>query len=109
MANYYAPGAVYSPLPGVILSGADVEPAIERLVALAKPIEVTVRHVLQAADTALIVLDWTIADAGLSGTATDVARRQPDGAWKCVIDNPHGGVRSVDFPPETAAALAGPR
>jgi ketosteroid isomerase-like protein len=107
MADYYAPGATYSPIPGVVLSGGDVEPAIARLAALGAPIDVTVRHVLEAGDTALLVVDWSIPDAGMTGTATDVTRLQPDGTWKCVIDNPHGGVRSVDLPDEIAAALAG--
>lgn len=107
MANYYAPEATYAPVPGVIVSGADVEPAIGRLVALGMPIEVTVRHVLENGDTALIVLDWQIPEADLSGTATDVARRQPDGTWKCVIDNPHGGAHSVDLRSDIAASLGG--
>ena len=107
IANYYAQEVTYAPVPGVVLSGSDVEPAIGRLIALGKAIEVTVRHVLESGDTALIVLDWIIPEAGMSGTATDVARRQPDGTWKCVIDNPHGGAQSVDIPAETAAALAG--
>jgi ketosteroid isomerase-like protein len=107
MASYYAPEATYAPVPGVIVSGSDVEPAIGRLVALGMPIEVTVRHVLESGDTALIVLDWQIPEAGLSGTATDVARRQPDRTWKCVIDNPHGGAHSVDLRSDIAASLAG--
>jgi ketosteroid isomerase-like protein len=107
MTHYYAPEATYSPVPGVVLTGAEVEPAIARLAALGMPIEVTVRHVLRNGDTALLVVDWSIPDAGMTGTATDVARLQADGTWKCVIDNPHGGVRSVDLPDEIAAALAG--
>ena len=107
MTYYYAPNATYSPVPGVVLTGSEVEPAITRLAALGAPIEVTVRHVLEADDTALLVVDWEIPDAGMTGTATDVARLQPDGTWKCVIDNPHGGARSVDLPDEIAAALAG--
>ena len=107
MADYYAPDATYAPVPGVVLTGAEVEAAIGRLVALGVPIEVTVRHVLEAGDTALLVVDWELPDAGMSGTATDVARRQPDGTWRCVIDNPHGGARTVDLRPEIAAALAG--
>ena len=48
-------------------------------------------------DLALVIADWTtkaVAASGdaeeLSGVATDVWRRQPDGAWKLVIDNPYG-------------------
>jgi len=107
MADYYAPDATYAPVPGVVLTGAEIEAAIGRLISLGMPIEVTVRHVLEAGDTALLVVDWEISEAGLSGTATDVARRQPDGTWRCVIDNPHGGARAVDLRPEIAAALAG--
>jgi ketosteroid isomerase-like protein len=107
MANYYAPEPMYSPVPGVVLRGAEVEPAIARLAALGMPIEVTVRHMLESGDTALLVVDWNIPDAGMTGTATDVARLQPDGTWKCVIDNPHGGARSVDLPDTIAAALSG--
>jgi ketosteroid isomerase-like protein len=107
MADYYAPDAVYSPVPGVLLSGNDLEASIGRLVALGASIEVSVRHVLATGDTALVVLDWTIPAAGMTGTATDVARRQDDGTWKCIVDNPHGGARTVDLPEETARALAG--
>ncbi len=107
MAHYYADGATYMPVPGVAVTGAELERAIGRLVALGERIEVSVRHVLVAGETALIVLDWEIAGAGLTGTATDVARLRADGTWRCVIDNPHGGARSVDLPEATAQALGG--
>lgn len=107
LSHYYADEVTYAPLPGVLLSRNELREAISRLVGLGHPIEVTVRHVLATQDTALIVLDWEISGAGMTGTATDVARRQPDGTWRCIIDNPHGGAHSVDLPDETAAALAG--
>lgn len=107
MQHYYAPDATYAPVPGHVVQGADLEHAIGRLVALEAPIEVSVRHVLRSGEIALVVLDWNIEDAGMSGTATDVARLQPDGAWRCVVDNPHGGARTVDLPPATANILAG--
>lgn len=107
IADYYAPDAIYSPVPGVVLSGAELEASIARLASLRAPIEVSVRHALEGGDTALLVIDWSIPAAGMSGTATDVARRQADGSWKCVIDNPHGGAVSVDLRPEVAGVLAG--
>lgn len=107
MAHYYAPDAIYAPVPGVVLSGAELEASIARLVSLGAPIDVTVRHVLDGGDVALLVVDWSIPGAGMSGTATDVASRQPDGTWKCVIDNPHGGRVSVDLRPDVAAVLSG--
>jgi len=103
MAEYYAPSATYAPLPGEIVSGPGVEPAIAGLVGLGHRMDVSVRHVLRAEDTALLVVDWEIPALAMSGTATDVARLQPDGTWRCVIDNPHGGAREVSIPPNAPA------
>jgi ketosteroid isomerase-like protein len=96
MVSYYAVDATYAPLPGQIVSGDDdVRAAIAGLVALGHPMSVTLRHALVSGDTALLIVDWEISALGLTGTATDVARVQEDGTWRCVIDNPHGGVRDV--------------
>ncbi|MGW7439121.1 YybH family protein [Streptomyces sp. NPDC054849] len=50
-----------------------------------------------AGDIALLIVDWSIEGTGpdgaavrLAGTATDVARRGPDGLWRYVVDNPFG-------------------
>ena len=94
-------------MPGEVVSGADVEAAIGGLVALGHTIELTVRAVLVAGNTALLVVDHEIPGVGMTGTATDVARRQPDGTWRCVIDNPHGGARELQLPPATLQALGG--
>jgi ketosteroid isomerase-like protein len=102
MTEYYAPSATYAPLPGEIVSGSGVEPAIAGLVRLGHPMNVSLRHVLRAGDTALLVVDWKISALEMSGTATDVARLQADGTWRCIIDNPHGGAREVSIPPSAA-------
>jgi len=95
MADYYAPSATYAPLPGEVVWGEGVEPAIASLVELGHEMDVTVRNVLRSGDVALLVVDWVIPAIGFTGTATDVAQLQPDGSWKCVIDNPHGGAREI--------------
>ena len=95
MADYYAPSATYAPLPGEVVWGEGVEPAIASLVELGHEMDVTVRNVLRSGDVALLVVDWVIPAIGFTGTATDVARLQSDGSWKCVIDNPHGGAREI--------------
>jgi uncharacterized protein (TIGR02246 family) len=53
--------------------------------------------VFVAGDIALVISRWTLELSGVdgevsrqSGTATDVMRRQPDGTWRYVIDNPQG-------------------
>lgn len=107
MAHYYADDPTYAPIPGLVLHGAEVEGSISRLVALGQSIRVTVRHVLQAGDTALLVIDHEIPTLGMTGTATDVARLQADGTWRCIIDNPHGGARDVALPDEALKVLGG--
>lgn len=51
--------------------------------------------VIEAGDLALVLARWAMEVTGpdgqpirKSGTATDVMRRQPDGTWRYVIDNP---------------------
>ncbi len=53
--------------------------------------------VVRADDVALVSAAWTIDGTGpdgdpvtMSGRTTDVARRQPDGTWRWVIDAPFG-------------------
>ncbi|MFE3290513.1 YybH family protein [Rhodococcus sp. NPDC059234] len=83
--------------PGHVTSGAERRAANARLLALGLPIEVFPRHVYVMGDIALMIVDWVIAGTSAAGdsvdvrgTATDVARRGPDGHWRYVIDNPFG-------------------
>ncbi|RSM64629.1 nuclear transport factor 2 family protein [Kibdelosporangium aridum] len=73
------------PLTGAERAGANAD-----LQKLGQPITVNPRHVYVCGDIALLLVDWEIPAAGISGTATDVARRGPDGFWRYVIDNPLG-------------------
>ena len=66
-------------------------------VAVKPTIQLATRRVVQAGDTALLLADWqfhgTTEDGGevsTSGTSIEVARRQPDGSWRYVIDLPFG-------------------
>ncbi|MFH8976489.1 hypothetical protein [Streptomyces sp. NPDC017890] len=66
----------------------------------------TPRHTNVVGDLALLIVDFAIAGTAahsgqvhIGDTATDMARRGPDGYWRYVIDNPFG----VASPPEQAA------
>ena len=57
-----------------------------------------VRKIVPAGgNLALVVVEWrskAVSAAGeirlWSGLATNIVRRQPDGQWKIVLDNPYG-------------------
>jgi ketosteroid isomerase-like protein len=74
-----------------------IRKALAECVAMKPTIQFTTRRVVQVQDTALLVADWrfhgTAADGGdvsTSGTSIEVARRQPDGSWRYLIDLPYG-------------------
>lgn len=57
------------------------------------PITFSDREIVEAGDIALHLSQWTIRSAegsDISGRTTDVLRRQPDGRWLIVVDNPWG-------------------
>ncbi|GAB7031377.1 DUF4440 domain-containing protein [Streptomyces sp. NPDC021749] len=104
----YAPDAVFVPPDGVpATTPEEIRRANAGFLALGLPITVRPRQVRVAGDTALLVVDWEIgAEEGAAGgggeahgavagpvcgTATDVARRGPDGRWRYLIDSPFGG------------------
>lgn len=93
----YADEAVVVPAPGQPMTGADRVAATERLLSFGLPMDATVRHMYVAGDIALLIVDWSMRgttpdgyDLDLSGTATDVVRRDQDGRWQYLIDNPFG-------------------
>ncbi|MCZ8234295.1 MAG: YybH family protein [Inhella sp.] len=95
----YPAGSVFVPAPGqALVSPVAVRQALEGFLAIGLPIEMAVRHVYEAGDTALLVVDWAIRGVGadgrpvdMRGTATDVVARSPVGHWHYRIDNPFGG------------------
>jgi uncharacterized protein (TIGR02246 family) len=98
--DLFEPEAILvDPDDGTVLRGAD-EIRAAMLGMLEADISVTDAgppRVLVAGDLALVLSRWTMETAGRegerlrrSGTATDVLRRQPDGTWRYVIDNPAG-------------------
>ena len=59
--------------------------------------DLKVKRVLQASDLALVTTEWSCSGTGPDGNpvnmaakSADVLRRQPDGTWRFVIDNPWG-------------------
>lgn len=95
----YEPDAILMPQPGQVVSGhAAIRTALEAFVALKLTFNMRFQKALEAGDLALLFSRWTLSGAGpdgaelsMSGQTSDVVRRQSDGNWLFVIDNPFGG------------------
>jgi ketosteroid isomerase-like protein len=94
----YEPTATLVPEPGSTVSGiAAIREALSGFLALNAPIKLEPRLLAQTDEIALLGSPWTLsakaADGSpieLGGTTADVVRRQRDGSWLVVIDNPWG-------------------
>jgi ketosteroid isomerase-like protein len=96
--NLYEPGASLIAQPGVVATGPSaIREALAGFVAL-KPTLVSEAHQLvEVNDVALYCSRWSLRGtdpAGnpvhLSGRSADILRRQPDGNWLILLDNPWG-------------------
>jgi ketosteroid isomerase-like protein len=88
--DIYDEHSVLVPAPGQPMTGDQRRAATAHLLSFGKPMRAEARHSYEAGDIALIIVDWSIDDLGMSGTATDVLRRDSDGNWRYLVDNPFG-------------------
>ena len=94
----YEPDAAFMPQPGMIVNGhAAIREALGGFLALNAEFSMQPANIIEAGDLALIVSKWTLkgtdptgAAVDLAGQTADVVRRQADGSWLFVIDNPYG-------------------
>jgi ketosteroid isomerase-like protein len=93
----YEAGATLASPSGPALNGQGaIRGALASFVGGKPRIEATTRKVLIAGDLALTYGNWTLHgrnDDGtprqLSGQSTEVLRRQADGSWRYIIDDPY--------------------
>lgn len=92
-------GLLVDPDSGTLLRGHDeIRRALAAMLEAQPELVATARpRVLVCGDIALVLADWALNMRGTdgssiteTGTATDVMRRQADGTWRYVIDNPGG-------------------
>ena len=84
-------------LDGETYTGPDeIRPVLEGMVGAKARIEMNVTKVLRGGDVAMVYNDWRMTLTGpdgkvqqSSGKAIEVVRRQPDGTWKYVVDDPN--------------------
>ena len=97
--SLYEPDAVMVEKPGRMARGsAEIRAALAALIDSGVHLAIEVTQVIPASDLAFVVSAWSVAAPAAAGGAhvvaqgegTDVMRRQPDGSWRFVLDNPYG-------------------
>jgi ketosteroid isomerase-like protein len=93
----YEPEAAFVAEPGRWVTGtAEIRAALERFAALEPKLEGEIESVMEAGGVALVVNRWALRGQGpegpveMGGRSADVLRRQSDGSWRVVIDDPWG-------------------
>ena len=94
----YESTAAFVPQPGSLAHGpSGIAESLNGFIAMNGTLDLKVTRVLEVDDLALVVGTWTFDGTGpdgepvrLAANNADVLRRQQDGTWRFVIDNPWG-------------------
>jgi len=98
LMGLYEREAAFATEPGSLAAGhAGIRGALTGFTAMNGRLELNVTRVLEVDDLALVTGVWSFNGTGPDGEAVrleahnaDVLRRQSDGTWRFVIDNPWG-------------------
>jgi len=94
--SLYEPDAILAPGPDQVARGrATIRAGLERYLETKPTFILRASRVIQNGDLALLFSKWTIIETDPSGSRveyeihpTQIIRRQQDGTWQVVIDNP---------------------
>jgi len=94
----YESEAAFATQPGSLAHSAQgISEALAGFISMNGTLDLDVTRVLEVDDLALVIGTWSFDGTGpdgepvrLSAQNADVLRRQTDGTWRFVIDNPWG-------------------
>jgi uncharacterized protein (TIGR02246 family) len=92
LVDLYEPEATLIAAPGQTASGhAAIRQALSGFIAAKANLKLNVTQTIVAGDIAVTYNDWsgTAGGAEISGRALEICRRQADGTWRFVIDDPN--------------------
>ena len=98
LLSLYEPDAAFAQQPGSLAHGmTGVRESLNAFLAMKGTLDLKVTRVLEAGGLAFVAGVWSFTGTGPDGTPVtvtgrngDVLRRQADGSWRFVIDNPWG-------------------
>ena len=92
LVGLYEPDAVLMTEEGPPMVGtAAIREGYATVLSFGGSITLATRHAVECGELALLSNEYTFTAPGYeaSWTTSEVARRQPDGSWRYVIDNPY--------------------
>jgi uncharacterized protein (TIGR02246 family) len=109
VALYAADASMVLPDGSTVTGREAIREVATQVVAMQGRMTVSTRYVIEAGDLAILSNEWTLTAGGesLSAITAEVARRQPDGGWLYVIDNPYAGPASGAEAAARAPAVGG--
>ncbi len=94
----FEPGAAFVLKPGVVITGiSGIRQALEGFMALKPTLTIEAQQFVQAGDVAQYCARWSLKGVDptgiavqLGGRSSSILRRQSDGRWLFLVDNPWG-------------------